>query len=70
MELTTKEKTSFQRVNPLLYPTSSPSGVATKHRLSIALLCQHQWTKQPLEQLQNFRLKTAENEFGPTTMNL
>ncbi|HHX8266007.1 TPA: hypothetical protein ACVOYJ_004369 [Vibrio diabolicus] len=34
------------------------------------LLCQHQWTKQPLGQLQNFGLKTAENEFRPTTMNL
>ncbi|HGS5167780.1 TPA: hypothetical protein ACMDUA_005114 [Vibrio harveyi] len=51
-------------------PTNSPSGVATKNRLSIALLCQHQRTKQPLGQLQNFRLKTAENEFGPTTMSL
>ncbi|WP_104027886.1 hypothetical protein [Vibrio jasicida] len=51
-------------------PTNYPSGVATKNRLSIALICQHQWTKQPLEQLQNFGLKTAENEFGPTTMNL
>ncbi|EHH1220603.1 hypothetical protein RGL51_001175 [Vibrio parahaemolyticus] len=51
-------------------PTNSPSGVATKNRLSIALLCQHQWTRQPLGQLQNFGLKTAENEFGPTTMNL
>ncbi|MCG6489619.1 hypothetical protein K6U37_11695 [Vibrio parahaemolyticus] len=51
-------------------PTNSPSGVATKNRLSIALLCQHQRTKQPLGQLQNFGLKTAENEFGPTTMSL
>ncbi|MCV5856237.1 hypothetical protein OFN53_37030, partial [Escherichia coli] len=51
-------------------PTNSPSGVATKNRLLIALLCQHQWTKQPLGQLQNFGLKAAENEFGPTTMNL
>ncbi|MCR9497154.1 hypothetical protein ND925_24835 [Vibrio diabolicus] len=50
--------------------TNSPSGVASKNRLSIALHCQHQWTKQPLGQLQNFGLKTAENEFGPTTMNL
>ncbi|WP_218744479.1 hypothetical protein, partial [Vibrio parahaemolyticus] len=39
--------------------TNSPSGVATKNRLSIALLCQHQRTKQPLGQLQNFGLKTA-----------
>ena len=68
MELTTPEKTSFQRVNRLLYPTNSPSGFATKNRLSIALFCQHQRTKQPLGQLQNFGLKTAENEFGPTTM--
>ncbi|AVF95446.1 hypothetical protein AL552_17705 [Vibrio diabolicus] len=28
-------------------PTNSPSEVATKNRLSIALLCQHQRTKQP-----------------------
>ncbi|WP_218761674.1 hypothetical protein, partial [Vibrio parahaemolyticus] len=27
-------------------PTNSPSGVATKNKLSIALLCQHQRTKQ------------------------
>ncbi|AUW07711.1 hypothetical protein [Vibrio campbellii] len=51
-------------------PTNSPSGVATKSKLSIALLCQHQRTKQPRGHLQNFGLKTAENEFGPTTMNL
>ncbi|HBC3592998.1 TPA: hypothetical protein KDZ08_004904 [Vibrio parahaemolyticus] len=51
-------------------PTNSPSGVATKSRLSIALLCQHQRTKHPLGQLQNFGLKTAENEFGPTTRSL
>ncbi|HGZ7400994.1 hypothetical protein ABK988_23230 [Vibrio parahaemolyticus] len=51
-------------------PTNSPSGVATKNKLSIALLCQHQRTKQSLGHLQSFGLKTAENEFGPTTMNL
>ncbi|ELN6871147.1 hypothetical protein RZY50_004690 [Vibrio parahaemolyticus] len=44
-------------------PTNSPSGVATKNRLSIALHCQHQRTKQPLGQLQNFRLETVETEF-------
>ncbi|HGS5122702.1 TPA: hypothetical protein ACMDVB_000416 [Vibrio parahaemolyticus] len=44
-------------------PTKSPSGVATKNRLSIALLCQHQRTKQPLGHLQNFGLKTVETEF-------
>ncbi|WP_447400725.1 hypothetical protein [Vibrio harveyi] len=44
-------------------PTNSPSGVATKNRLSIALLCKHQRTKQPLEQLQNFGLETVETEF-------
>ncbi|RPB32898.1 hypothetical protein CYQ91_23185 [Vibrio diabolicus] len=44
-------------------PTNSPSGVATKNRLSIALLCQHQRTKQPLGQLQNFGLETVETEF-------
>ena len=41
--------------------TNSTRGVATKNKLSIALLCQHQRTKQP---------QTAENEFGPTTINL
>ncbi|EOV6250451.1 TPA: hypothetical protein I7291_25010 [Vibrio parahaemolyticus] len=51
-------------------PTNSPSGVATQNRLSITLLCQHQRTKQPLGQVQNFGLKTAENGFGPTTVNL
>ena len=51
-------------------PTNSPSGVATKSKLSIALLCQYQRTKQTRGHLQNFGLKTAENEFGPTTMNL
>ncbi|HCE4792082.1 TPA: hypothetical protein NKQ44_004477 [Vibrio parahaemolyticus] len=44
-------------------PTNSPSGVATKNRLSIILLCQHQRTKQPLRNLQNFGLKTAETKF-------
>ncbi|MDG3400152.1 hypothetical protein P5E67_30575, partial [Vibrio parahaemolyticus] len=44
-------------------PTNSPSGVATKNRLSIALHCQHQRTKQPLGQLQNFGLETVETEF-------
>ncbi|WP_256928488.1 hypothetical protein, partial [Vibrio parahaemolyticus] len=29
-------------------PTNSPSGIATKNKLSIAMLCQHQRTKQPL----------------------
>ncbi|HHE0504533.1 hypothetical protein [Vibrio parahaemolyticus] len=37
-------------------PTNSPSRVATKNKFSIALLCQHQTTKQPLGHLQNFRL--------------
>ncbi|EPE2670395.1 hypothetical protein ACSHA6_004512 [Vibrio parahaemolyticus] len=44
-------------------PTNSPSGVAGKNRLSIALFCQQQRTKQPLGHLPNFRLKTAETEF-------
>ncbi|EIA3186857.1 hypothetical protein [Vibrio parahaemolyticus] len=44
-------------------PTNSPSGVATKNRFSIALFCQHQRTKQPLGQLQNFRLETVETKF-------
>ncbi|EOV6345455.1 TPA: hypothetical protein ACF3XQ_004437 [Vibrio parahaemolyticus] len=34
-------------------PTNSPSRVATKNELSIALLCQHQRTKQPLGHLRN-----------------
>ncbi|EHJ9988571.1 hypothetical protein KB971_002489 [Vibrio parahaemolyticus] len=48
---------------PAFVPTNSPSGVATKNRLSIALFCQHQRTKQPLGQLQNFGLETVENKF-------
>ncbi|MGR5427416.1 hypothetical protein ACPV5D_20405 [Vibrio harveyi] len=32
--------------------TNSPSRVATKNKFSIALLCQHQRTKQPLGHLQ------------------
>ncbi|WP_180709951.1 hypothetical protein [Vibrio parahaemolyticus] len=40
-------------------PTKSPSGVATKNRLSIALLCQHKRTKQPLEQLDLTQLKLS-----------
>ncbi|WP_141341946.1 hypothetical protein [Vibrio harveyi] len=44
-------------------PTNSPSRVASKNRLSIALHCQHQRTIQPLGQLQNFGLKTAKNKF-------
>ncbi|MFN1618294.1 MULTISPECIES: hypothetical protein [Vibrio harveyi group] len=43
-------------------PTNSPRRVATKNRLSIALLCQHQ-RKKTLGHLQNFGLKTAETEF-------
>ncbi|MEF1326573.1 hypothetical protein [Vibrio sp. M260121] len=44
-------------------PTNSPSGVATKNKLSIALLCQHQRTKQSLGHLQNFGLITARTKF-------
>ncbi|PWF67218.1 hypothetical protein CBX98_24475 [Vibrio sp. T9] len=44
-------------------PTNSPSGVASKNRLSIALHCQHQRTKQPLGYLQNLGLETVETEF-------
>ncbi|MGI9944367.1 hypothetical protein [Vibrio alginolyticus] len=40
-------------------PINSPSGVITKNRLSIALLCKYQRTKQPLGQAQNFGLKTT-----------
>ncbi|EGQ7830889.1 MULTISPECIES: hypothetical protein [Vibrio] len=43
-------------------PTNSPSRVATKNKFSIALLFQHQRTKQPLGHLQSFGLKTAETE--------
>ncbi|MGD1458000.1 hypothetical protein [Vibrio harveyi] len=43
-------------------PTNSPSGVASQNRLSIALHCQHQRTKQPLGHLQNFGLETVETE--------
>ncbi|ELI6428488.1 hypothetical protein [Vibrio sp. Y29_XK_CS5] len=38
-------------------PTNSPSRVATKNKLSIALRCQPQRTKQPLGHLQNLDLK-------------
>ncbi|BCL69933.1 hypothetical protein TUMSATVNIG1_18890 [Vibrio nigripulchritudo] len=50
-------------------PTNSPSGVATKadSRLPSSVSTKEQKT---LGQLQNFGLKTAENEFGPTTMIL
>ncbi|MGL1261728.1 hypothetical protein ACSTKG_08570 [Vibrio parahaemolyticus] len=41
-------------------PTNSPSGVVTKNRLSIALLCKHQRTKQPLGQVQTLDLKRLE----------
>ncbi|MFW1058552.1 hypothetical protein ACEV76_09445 [Vibrio parahaemolyticus] len=61
---------AFSSSRSAFEPTNSQSRVANKNRLSIALLCQHQRTKHPLGQLQNFGLKTAENEFGPTTMNL
>ncbi|HHX8502200.1 TPA: hypothetical protein ACVO33_004473 [Vibrio diabolicus] len=44
-------------------PTNSPSGVASQNRLSIALHCQHQRTKQPLGHLQNLGLETVETEF-------
>ncbi|HBC3864227.1 hypothetical protein [Vibrio parahaemolyticus] len=43
-------------------PTNSPSGVATENRHLIALLCQHQRTKQTLGWLQNFGLKGAKTE--------
>ncbi|EJT1341358.1 TPA: hypothetical protein I7665_21290 [Vibrio vulnificus] len=43
--------------------TNSTSGVATKSKLSIALLCQHQRTKQPRGQIQHFGLETVETEF-------
>ncbi|ELI5396695.1 hypothetical protein HJ090_28855 [Vibrio parahaemolyticus] len=47
-------------------PTNSPSGVATKtdSRLPRSVSTKEQKT---LGQLPNFGLKTAENEFGPTT---
>ncbi|HHX8306450.1 TPA: hypothetical protein ACVOZG_004601 [Vibrio diabolicus] len=36
---------AFSASKSAFVPTNSPSGVATKNRLSIALLCQHQRTK-------------------------
>ncbi|WP_039989688.1 hypothetical protein [Vibrio owensii] len=54
---------AFSASRSAFEPTNSPSTVATKNRLSIALLCQHQRTKQPLVHLQNFGLKTAKAEF-------
>ncbi|MET2901579.1 hypothetical protein ABXV22_25275 [Vibrio rotiferianus] len=68
--LTTSKSPFGKPISQCGLSTNSQSRVATKNRLSIALFCQHQRTKQPLGQLQNFGLKTAENEFGPTTMNL
>ncbi len=44
-------------------PTNSPSGVASKNRLSIALHCQHQRTKQPLGHLKNWDLKQLKLSF-------
>ncbi|EJE4163703.1 hypothetical protein M3916_003861 [Vibrio parahaemolyticus] len=61
---------AFSASSSAFEPTNSPSRVATKSKLSIALLYQHQRTKQPRGHLQNFGLKTAKNEFGPTTMIL
>ncbi|EGR2705365.1 TPA: hypothetical protein ACPVYK_004567 [Vibrio parahaemolyticus] len=58
----TKENV-FSANKSAFVPTNSPSGVATKNRLSIALLCQHQRTKQPIGQLPNFGLETVETEF-------
>ncbi|EGR1589065.1 hypothetical protein [Vibrio parahaemolyticus] len=49
----------FSASKSAFVPTNSPSEVATKNRLSIALLCKHQRTKQPLGQVQNSGLKTA-----------
>ncbi|NNN64412.1 hypothetical protein [Vibrio sp. 2-1(7)] len=44
-------------------PTNSPCRVAAKNKLSVALLCQHQRTKQPLEHLQNFGFKQLKLSF-------
>ncbi|EHD6030385.1 hypothetical protein U5884_001944 [Vibrio parahaemolyticus] len=44
-------------------PNKLTERICNQNRLSIALLCQHQRTKQPLGHLQNFGLKTAETEF-------
>ncbi|TOB14812.1 hypothetical protein CGK10_24495, partial [Vibrio parahaemolyticus] len=54
---------AFSASSSAFEPTNSPSRVATKNRLSIALFYQHQRTKQPLGHLPNFGLKTAETEF-------
>ncbi|EGR2610538.1 MULTISPECIES: hypothetical protein [Vibrio] len=61
--LTTPKRAFGKPISQCGLSTNSPSGFATKNRLSIALLCQHQRTKQPLGHLQNFGLKTAETEF-------
>ncbi|EKC5521539.1 hypothetical protein ACEV9E_23335 [Vibrio parahaemolyticus] len=46
----------FSASQSAFVPTNSPSRVAAKNKFSIALLCQQQRTKQPLEHLQNFGL--------------
>ncbi|MBM5027767.1 hypothetical protein HYO12_22500 [Vibrio parahaemolyticus] len=46
----------FSASKSAFVPKNSPSRVAAKNQLSIALLCQQQRTKQPLEHLQNFGL--------------
>ncbi len=69
MELITPEKTSFQQVNLLLNQQTLRAELQPKtdSRLPRSVSTKEQKT---LGQLQNFGLKTAENEFGPTTMIL
>ncbi|ASO15776.1 hypothetical protein [Vibrio parahaemolyticus] len=61
--LTTPKRAFEKPISQCGLSTNSPNKVATKNRLSIALLCQHQRKKQPLGHLQNFGLRTAETEF-------
>ncbi|HGS5290835.1 TPA: hypothetical protein ACMDV6_004654 [Vibrio parahaemolyticus] len=61
--LTTPKRAFGKPISQCGLSTNSPSRVATKNRLSIALFCQHQRTKQPLGHLPSFGLKTAETEF-------
>ncbi|ALG51994.1 TPA: hypothetical protein NJ007_004521 [Vibrio parahaemolyticus] len=69
MELTAPEKTPFQQVNKLLKQQTHRADLQpkTNSRLPCSVSAKEQKT---LGQLQNFGLKTTENEFGPTTMSL
>ncbi|HGY9597145.1 TPA: hypothetical protein ACOJPH_004859 [Vibrio campbellii] len=54
--LTTPKNAFGKPISQCGLSTKSPSRFAAKNKLSIALLCQHQRTKQPLEHLQNVGL--------------